>query len=307
VPAKKQWSVRPFAPEDKAGVQKLWAGVASFDGSVAAPSMAELEAVLEHPSHRGGSQWRVAVAGNGAVVGALEVAYIGTVRTELRIAVNPAWRRQGIARALYESAPRDRRLLVTTRSSVSAASELLTHLGFSERYREARMRRKAKGLEPMEIPDGARVVVDEKRDPHRLIKALVAVFGDDGERDDGLVSAWLARKGCKALYLNVGKTDVGVCLVAGSEHAKKAERNATGEPTVGVVEQVGLTKSVRGKGMSRPLVRAGLVELARIGFVDIEVTADRRRESAVELYEAEGFTVVDEDVHWMKREPGSSD
>lgn len=300
---KKQWTIRPFTPADRAGIQKLWTGVASFDGSVPARSLAEIDARLAHPAHRGGGAWRVAVAGNGAVVGAVEVGFIGTVRTELLLAVNPAWRRQGIGRALLEAAPQDRRLLVTSRASVQAASDLLASAGFAERYREARMRRKAKGLEPLEIPDGARVEIDDTRDVPRLVAALHAVFGDDGETDAGLVAAWLGRRGCRPVYLTVARHDYGVCLVAGSEHAKKSERTAGGEPTIGVVEQVGLAKAVRGKGMSRPLVRAGLVELARSGFVELEVTADRRRESAVELYEAEGFTLVDDDVHWMRREP----
>ena len=304
---RKQWTIRPFAPDDKTGMQRLWAGVASFDGSVRARSPAEMDALLAHPSHQQGKHWRVAVAGNGAIVGALEVAYIGTVRTELMFAVNPAWRRQGIGRALLDAAPKDRRLLVSTHASVQGALELLTSTGFTERYREARMRRKAKGLEALPPGDGAVIVVDDKRDTRRLLMALLTVFADDAEQDEALAAAWLDRPGCRALYLSVGGHDYGVCLVAGSERAKKSERNAGGEPTVGVVEQVGLAKAVRGKGMSRPLVRAGLLELAKAGFVDIEVLADRRRESAVELYEAEAFQVVDEDVHWIKREPWAKD
>lgn len=265
--------------------------------------MAEIDARLAHPAHRKGASWRVAVAGNGAIVGALEVGFVGSVRTELLLGVNPAWRRQGIGRALLDEAPQERRLLVTSRASAQGASELLSSAGFSERYREARMRRKAKGLEPLEVPDGGRVEVDPGRDVKRLVAALQNVFGDDGETDEGLVAAWLARPGCKALYLTLARRDYGVCLVAGSEHAKKSERNASGEPTIGVVEQVGLAKAMRGKGMSRPLVRAGLLELARGGFVELEVSADRRRDSAVELYEAEGFALVDDDIHWMRREP----
>jgi mycothiol synthase len=304
VASKRQWTIRPFAREDRAGVQKLWLGLASFDGSVPARSLAEIDARLEHPAHQSGAHWRVAVAGNGAIVGALEVGFVGSVRTELLLGVNPAWRRQGIGRALLEAAPQDRRLLVSCRASMQAASALLSSAGFTERYREARMRRRAKGLEPLEVPDGARVEVDEKQDVVRLLVGLQTVFGDDAETDEGLLRAWLARPGCTALYLSVARRDYGVCLVAGSEHAKKSERTPTGEPKIGVVEQVGLARSLRGKGMSRPLVRAGLLELARAGFQELEVLADRRRESAVELYEAEGFLLVDEDVHWMRREPG---
>lgn len=301
--AKKPFNVRPFTLDDKLGIQRLWAAVASFDGSVPAKSAMEIDALLAHPAHRGGAPWRVAVAGNGAIVGAVEVGFVGSVRTQVTLAVNPAWRRQGVGRALLDAVPKDRRLLVTTRASAQGAAELLTSVGFTERYREARMRRKAAGLEEMPIPDGARVDIDSKGDIGRCIAALHAVFGDDAEKDQGLIKAWLARPGCRALYLVVGKTDLGICLVAGSEHAKKSERGPSGEAAIGVVEQVGLAKAARGKGMSRPLVRAGLLALGKAGFIELEVTADRRRESAVELYEAEGFSVVDDDVHWIKREP----
>lgn len=284
-------------------MQKLWAGVCSFDGSVPTRTTAEIDARLKHPAHEGGAHWRVVIAGNGAIVGALEVGFIGTVRTEVLCAVNAAWRRQGIGRALLQAAPRERRLLVTSRASVTGAAELLTSEGFTERYREARMRRKSKGLDPLEIPDGAVVAVDTERDVERCLASLLEVFGDDAEQDAGLVTAWLRRPDCRVLYLKVGSRDVGICIIAGSEHAKRSERKPDGASTIGVVEQVGLTKQVRGKGMSRPLVRAGLVELAKMGFADLEVLADRRRASAAELYEAEGFAVVDDEVHWIKREP----
>ncbi|MCC7074866.1 MAG: GNAT family N-acetyltransferase [Deltaproteobacteria bacterium] len=301
---KRQWTIRAFDPaQDRPGVQKLWAGVCSFDGSVPTRTSAEIEARLKHPAHHGGAHWRVVIAGNGAIVGALEVGFVGSVRTEVMLAVNPAWRRQGIGRALLQAAPRDRRLLVTSRLSVAGTGELLASEGFIERYREARMRRKAKGIEGLEIPDGAIVQVDSARDVERCQRALAEVFGDDAEQDLGLLTAWLRRPDCRALYLKVGSKDLGICIIAGSEHAKKSERKPDGAATIGVVEHVGLSKQVRGKGLSRPLVRAGMVELAKIGFADLEVLADRRRASAAELYEAEGFSIVDDDVHWIRREP----
>lgn len=301
---KRQWTIRPFDPaQDKPGVQKLWAGVCSFDGSVPTRTAAEIEARLKHPAHEGGAHWRVVAAGNGAIVGALEVGLIGSVRTELMFAVNPAWRRQGIGRALLQAAPRERRLLVTSGAAVPGVAELLGSEGFVERYREARMRRKSKGLDLLDIPDGAVVMVDTERSVERCLAALAEVFGDDAEQDAGLVTAWLRRPDCRVLYLKLGSRDLGMCIIAGSEHAKKSERKPDGAPNVGVVEQVGLSKVARGKGLSRPLVRAGLVELAKLGFPEIEVLADRRRASAAELYEAEGFALVDENIHWIRREP----
>lgn len=302
--ARKSWKIRAFTRDDRVGLQKLWAGLASFDGSVPARTATELEALLAHPAHRGGARWHVAVAGNGAIVGAIEVGFVGSVRTSLLFGVNPAWRRQGVGRALLEQAPQERRLLVTSRASVGGAAELLTSAGFSERYREARMRRPAQGLEPLPLPEGTRLDVDATGDVPRLLAVLHGVFGEDAEQDAGLLGSFFSRAHFRVIYLKRRDEDVGVCVVSGSERAKKSERSPDGTPTVGVVHEVGLVRSMRGRGLSRPLVRAGLVELARCGFKDIEVSADRRRDSAVELYEAEGFQVVDEDVHWLRREPG---
>ena len=93
-------------------MQKLWAGVCSFDASVPTRTAAEIEARLKHPAHERGAHWRVVIAGNGAIVGALEVGFIGTVRTEVMLAVTPAWRRQGVGRALLQAAPRRRARVV---------------------------------------------------------------------------------------------------------------------------------------------------------------------------------------------------
>lgn len=300
---KRAFTIRPFDEgADRAGVLKLWTAVAGFDGSVSARTPEILNALLAHPASRGCSGWRVAVAGNGAVVGVMEVQFVGTLRTELSIAVNPAWRRQGIGAALLDEAPAGKRLLVASRDSVAGATALLKGAGFSERYREARLRRRVHGLEPIEPPAGARIVEDPNRDPARCVAAFTAVFGDEAEQDVPLVRALLSRPGASVLYTVVQKRDHGVCVVVGNDRARKVERDHAGEPTVGLVERVGLTKEMRGRGLSRSLVRAGMMRLARSGYADIEVLADRRRPSAVELYEKEGFVVVDEDVHWMRRE-----
>lgn len=300
---KQQWSVRPFdASLDKQGWIKLWTGVSGFDGSVPLRTAAEVDARLQHKAHKKGASWRVAVAGNGAIVGALEVGHVGTRRTEVWCAVNPAWRRQGIGRALLREVSPERRALVTSRASVSGAAELLKIEGFTERYREARMRRAAQGLATMEIPEGGKVVVDPKKDVGRAIAALVEVYGEDAETDAPLVTAWLARPGCQVLYLTLAERTYGICVVAGSDRAKKNERDPSGEARIGVIDKVGLSKVMRGKGMSRPLIRAGLLALKDAGFEHLEVLVDRRKPSAAELYETEGFATLDDEIHWMRKE-----
>ncbi len=306
---KKAWTIRPFqAGNDDAGVVKLLHAVATFDGSVAAWGNDMFAARVDHPSAMSGSLWRVATASNGAVIGALLLFFTGTVRTEVVIAVNPAFRRQGIGKAMLELAPRDRRLLCSSRESVGGAQALLEGAGFTERYRSLLMRKEALGIKPLQ-PEGDDVVLveDTRRDARRAILALTAALGDDADDDRAWMKARLARPRAAAMYLEVtgadGKpVDGGVCLVAPCERAKKGERTAAGEPIVGVLEEVGLMKSLRGRGLSRALVRAGMRQAQQIGFRFVEVSADKRRTPAIELYEKEGFDVVDEDIHWMRKE-----
>ncbi len=305
--SKRLWSVRPFvASSDDAGIVKLLLQIASFDGGLEAWSPALLAARLAHPTAAGGSTWRVAESNSGAVIGVLLVFFVGTMRTEVVVGVNPAFRRQGIGRALLDTAPRDRRLLCTTRESVGGASALLEAAGFSERHRQLLMRREATPVARLE-PDGVNIVEDERKDARRAILVLTASSGEDVDDDRGWMKARLARDRCAVLYLEADSddgevADHGICIVAPSERAKKGERTASGEPIVGVITDVGLMRSMRGKGLSRALVRAGMKKAEQLGFRFVEVTADKRRAAAVELYEREGFDVVDEDISWMRKE-----
>lgn len=305
---KKAWSVRPFqAGVDDAGVVKLLNAVATFDGSVAAWNTDMFNARLDGPQAASGSQWRVATASNGGIIGALLLFHTGTVRTELIVGVNPAFRRQGIGKALLDEAPGDRRLLCSSRQSVGGAHALLESAGFSERFSSRLMRKEAIGIHPLPLDDDVAIVEDTRKDTRRAILALTAALGDEVDDDRAWMKARLARPRAAVLYLEVkgadGKpVDGGVCVVAPSERAKKGERTAGGEPIIGVVEDVGLMKSLRGRGLSRALVRAGMRKIQDIGYRFVEVSADKRRAAAVELYEKEGFDTVDEDVHWMRKE-----
>ncbi len=305
--SKRGWSIRAFvAGDDDAGISKLLLQVATFDGGLDALSSTMLAARLAHPSAMNGAAWRVAESSNGTIIGALLVFFIGTMRTEIVVGVNPAFRRQGIGRALVDTAPRDRRLLCTSRESVGGASALLEAAGFSERHRHALMRREATSVPLLDI-DGVQIVDDPPKDVRRAIVVLTASIGDDVDDDRGWWKARLGRERCAVLYLqaeadNGDLVDAGICMVAPSERAKKGERTASGEPIVGVITDVGLMRSMRGKGLSRALVRAGMKRAEQLGFRFVEVAADKRRAAAIELYEREGFEAVDEDISWMRKE-----
>jgi mycothiol synthase len=303
---KKAWSIRSFTASDSAGVCKLLLQVASFDGGVEALSPTLLAARLAHPSSSNGQAWRVAESSNGTVIGALLVFFVGTLRTEIVVAVNPAFRRQGIGRALVDAAPDGRRLLCTSRASVGGAEALLEATGFTERHRHLLMRRETAPLGSIEV-EGVEIVDDPAKDARRAIVVLTAAVGDDVDDDRGWMKARLGRERCAAMYLEVeqpdgSSIDGGICIVAPGERARKGERTASGEPIVGVLTDVGLMRNLRGKGLSRALVRAGIRRAERLGFRFIEVAVDKRRAPAIELYEREGFEVVDEDIAWLRRE-----
>lgn len=303
---RKSGTIRSYQPgDDDAGVARLLQQVCSFDGSVAPWSEAELARRLSRQA--GGS--RVATSSNGTIIGAMLVDDVGSVRSELVLAVNPAFRRQELGTALLAEAPAHRRLLCTSRTSVGGAAQVLAGAGFHERFRRLMMRREAVGIKPLPIEDG-RIVVDDAKDVRRAMIALTAAIGEDVEDDLDLLRDILSHERAAVVYLvttgpDGHPVDAGVCLLRPSPQAKKGERTAAGEPIVGLISHVGLMRKIRGKGFSRALVRAGMRQAQQVGFRFVEVHADTRRAAAVELYEREGFETVDEQVLWMRREDTS--
>lgn len=300
---RRQFDVVPFrSSEHRGGVLKLWAAVSSFDGSVAPRSPEHLDALLAHESSERGAPWRVALAPNGAVVGVLLVRFIGTKRTQIEIAVNPAWRRQGVARKLLEQAPERKRLLVASRASVEAATAFLKASGFSERHRDPRLRAPRYDVEAPELPSWASVEEDTSRDPARYARVAALALSEDEREAVEVADALLGRPGTRAFYLRTPEGDQGICLITALDRSKKGERRADGSTTVGLLEQVGLARACRGKGLSRPLVRVGLRALAEEDYGWFEVVSDGRRPQAQKLYEKEGFTLHDEDIHWIRKD-----
>lgn len=303
--AGRSFRVAPIEPEHVQGVVKLYRAVAGFEGSVPEQGADLVEALLSHPSSQGGRAWRVALAQNGAVVGVLSVRFVGTKRTEISLAVNPAWRRRGIGKALLESVPEGKRLLVTSHANVEAATAFLEKAGFQERWRDVRMRRRGARSEPPKLPGWAELEEDWAKDPARYARAAREAFGDDDAPDEAMARALLSRPGARVLYLKTPQGDQGVSLVLGLPWAKKAERSAEGEPAVGLLERIGLAKPCRGKGLSRPFVRASLLLLEESGYEEIEVVADGRKEQAIDLYRREGFESIGEVIRWIRRDEES--
>lgn len=302
MPAKKAWSIRPFDPRtDQSGLLKLWLSAASFDGSVAATTAEVLQA-RQAFAHAHGQIWQVAVNSSDVVIGVLTLDPLGTGAWLVNVVVNPAFRRQGLGGALLLLAPRGP-LVARTLVSVPAAGALLEQAGFKEKRRTLVMRRG--NIRPeISLPASVTITDDTRGDARRLAIVLAAAFGNDAPEDEGVLRALIRRKGCRVSFLQVEGVDHGVAFVGPLERAKKAERDPRGEPLIGVIDYVGLDRSMRGKGLSRFLVLHAMWSLSELGYRDLEVHAEARRDAAVDLYEKEGFATIDEEAIWHK--PASS-
>ena len=258
------WSVRPFVADDRAAVLRLLDAVGGFDASVPPLSEVEIDALVGSESTEAGALWRVATNDEKTLVAALCVRHLGTKRTRLTVAVNPAFRRRGIGSALIAELPTDRRLLSTTRASLESASAFLQNQGFEERHRDVRLRRPLVDIPSFKLPAWAQLVEDETGDPKRYVAVAKAAL-DDPELDEALVAAHLQAPKARAMYLQTPQGDQGVVFVRALDRAKRSELDETGISSVGLLRDIGLSKSVRGKGLSRPLMRAGLDLMVRRG------------------------------------------
>jgi mycothiol synthase len=294
------WSVRPFAHDDSDPVLRLLEAVGGFDGSVATLTRPELDLLGSHPTTEHSALWRVAYT-EGGVVGVMLVRHLGTKRTRFSLAVNPAFRRQGIGRALVGELPTGRRLLVSSRGSREGAAAFLGKVGFEERHRDKRLRRDLDELPAYQLPSWASLDVDDSLDPDRYHAVSNAAL-DDPEPDINLVRAHLAAVKARVAYLRTPQGDQGLIFVRALDRAKRSELDETGISSVGLLSDIGLAKACRGKGLSRPLMRAGLELMQGLGFRAAEVVADGRRERAAELYKADGFEEHDTEIRWIRRD-----
>lgn len=300
---KRAFEIRPFDPvAHHQGALRLWGAVAGFEGAVPARSAAELEALLDDPACQGATAWRVCLATNDAVIGLLALRFVGSRRVQLELLVNPTWRRQGVGRALLEAVPAGRRLLLQSSARSEAATHFLLAHGFEERHRELRLRAPKGEVQPTTLPSWAEIVEDTTLDVGRYALVAAKALQEREGFEAGAGELLLSREGTRIFYLRTPQGDQGACVVTPQRRARKSERLADGKPRVGLLEQVGLARECRGKGLSLPLIRRGLQALLEDGYEEWEVTADSRRPNARTLYEAEGFVPYEEDVHWLRRD-----
>src|SRR5690606_17916230 len=134
-----------------------------------------------------------------------------------------------------------------------------------------RLRAPRYDLDVPSLPAWASIEEDTTRDPHRYARVAALALSEDERESLEMADVLLGRPATRVFYLRTPEGDQGLCLVTALGRSKKSERRSDGSPTVGLLEQVGLARACRGKGLSRPLVRAGLRALAEDDYGWFEV------------------------------------
>ena len=294
------WTIRPYEPElDREKVWKVWVDVSGFDASMGLPSKAAFDSQAEPDSQFLTKDWVVAVTEAGVVVGFLAVAARGSQEAQIWIATNPAWRGRGIGSKLMERTPVGLKLLAESRASASSSSALMAKHQFQEQDRETVMRASLLDVSAKAAKDNVTVTEDIELNPDQFLRELEKI--NPKERTH-FISHDLRRAKSRLFYFMVEGAVQGLVFVAAADHMRVAERNAEKGPRVGAIHSIGLRKSARGKGLSRLLVRQGLIALAESGFEEAEVHVARGREKAEVLYGKEGFKSHDQRLTWVRRD-----
>ena len=292
------WSVRQYRYEtDRDQVYRLWREVSRFDASLSLPTRALFDAQQLPSSIFRTADWSVAENEDGVIVGLMAVGRWLDLGTELWIVVNPAWRRRGIGRRLLGGAPVGERLFVQTVESCVAGPSFLKEAGFHVTHRESVLRKTLHSETMRNVKGDVLFVADESRDSVRYLKELSKIEDRRIVPQDIDV---LCHPRSRIFYCHSDDTVQGLVVVTECPQVKSVDLNNTGESNIGLIHAIGLRKSARGKGLSKPLVRKGLEALHEMQFAKAEVRVPIQRESALKLYKNQGFESVDTRQLWVR-------
>ena len=173
---------------------------------------------------------------------------------------------------------------------------LLEEEGFSKVRDYWTMRWRQKELSSTELPEGFSVESSRPVDVQRLTEVQNASFSGSWGFCPNTVEEVTHRAGMSIcspegiLFLAHGKDTAGYCWTC--------VRGDSGS-LIGVIWMIGIAPAYRGRGLSKPILLAGMDYLNSRGVKTIRLDVDGDNSPAIGLYTSVGFVKVGED-HWFE-------
>lgn len=271
------------------------------------------EHVLIHLHHGGddADEHLVATSDSGKIVGYLHLDQTDTVAgSVVEVVVHPEFRRQGIGRALVESAitkSNDPRMRLWAHGELASAYSLAEKLGFAKTRELWQMRRslfaplpKAADAEGISIR-----AFNVGKDEQAWLKLNATVFADHPEQ--GRMSEQDLAVRMSEKWFDPTGFFIATQMQSGAEvmvgyHWTKVHGGAGshGHSEIGEIYVLGVSPDLRGTGLAKLLSIRGLEHLRSKGLPAAMLYVDADNKAAISLYESLGFAHWDTDVMFRK-------
>lgn len=271
------------------------------------------EHVLIHLHHGGddADEHLVATSDAGKIVGYLHLDQTDAVAgSVVEVVVHPDFRRQGVGRALVESAitkSDDPRMRLWAHGELTSAYNLAAKLGFAKTRELWQMRRSLFAPLPKAL-DAAGLTVRPFQvgvDEQSWLDLNASVFADHPEQ--GRMSAqdlavrmseqWFDPAG----FLIATQEQSGTEVMVGYHWTKvHGGAGSHGHSEIGEIYVLGVSPDLRGTGLAKLLSVKGLEHLRSKGLPAAMLYVDADNKAAISLYESLGFAHWDTDVMFRK-------
>lgn len=271
------------------------------------------EHVLIHLHHGGddADEHLVATSDSGKIVGYLHLDQTDTVAgSVVEVVVHPEFRRQGIGRALVESAitkSNDPRMRLWAHGELASAYSLAEKLRFAKTRELWQMRRslfaplpKAADAEGISIR-----AFNVGKDEQAWLKLNATVFADHPEQGRmseqdlavRMSEKWFDPTG----FLVATQMQSGAEVMVGYHWTKvHGGAGSHGHSEIGEIYVLGVSPDLRGTGLAKLLSIRGLEHLRSKGLPAAMLYVDADNKAAISLYESLGFAHWDTDVMFRK-------
>ena len=271
------------------------------------------EHVLIHLHHGGddADEHLIATSDSGKVIGYLHLDQTDVVAgSVVEVVVHPEYRRQGVGRALVETAiakSDDPRMRLWAHGELTSAYTLAAKLGFAKTRELWQMRRSLFAPLP-KASDITGVTIrafEVGKDEQTWLALNAKVFADHPEQGRmslqdlavRMSEQWFDSSGFLVATQNQSGSEVMV-----GYHWTKVHGGAGshGHSEIGEIYVLGVSPDLRGAGLAKLLSVRGLEHLRLKGLPAAMLYVDADNQAAISLYESLGFAHWDTDVMFRK-------